>query len=194
MSSPRIPMLSVDDALAAAEEVRVPSSLAELNVFRTLLRRPRTAKAVNDLLLSLLFGGTLDDRLRELVIMRIGWATGSDYEWTQHWTVAQDPFGVSADELLALRDWRSSDAFGEVERAVLGATDETLEHGAASAETIATCRELLGSDEALLEIVAAIATWRWISQVARSLDVPLEEGVASWPPDGLAGPDATPIA
>ena len=191
MSSPRIPMLSIDESVAAAAEVRVPSTLAELNVFRTLLRRPKTAKAINDLLLSLLFGGTLDDRLRELVIMRIGWATGSDYEWTQHWTVAQDPFGVSADELLALRDWEASDAFGDVERAVLAATDEALATGTASRATIATCRDLLGSDDAVLELVASIATWRWISQVARSLDIPLEDGVASWPPDGQVSPNHT---
>jgi alkylhydroperoxidase family enzyme len=187
MSRPRIPMLSLEDSIAAAEEVRVPSALAELNVFRILLRRPKTAKAVNDLLLSLLFGGTLDDRLRELVIMRIGWVTGSDYEWTQHWTVAQDPFGCSVDDLLAVREWRTSDAFGDVERAVLGAVDETLETGTASAATIAGCRELLGSDDAVFELVAAIATWRWISQVARSIDIPLEDGVESWPPDGKAG-------
>jgi alkylhydroperoxidase family enzyme len=191
MSSPRIPMLSVDESVAAAAEVRVPSTLAELNVFRTLLRRPKTAKAINDLLLSLLFGGTLDDRLRELVIMRIGWATGSDYEWTQHWTVAQDPFGVSADDLLALRDWEASDVFGDVERAVLAATDEALATGTASPATIATCRDLLGSDDEVLELVASIATWRWISQVARSLDIPLEDGVASWPPDGQASPNHT---
>ena len=188
MSSPRIPMLSLEESVAAAEDARVPSTLAELNVFRTLLRRPKTAKAVNDLLLSLLFGGTLDDRLRELVIMRIGWATGSDYEWTQHWTVAQEPFGCSTEDLLAVRDWRASDVFGDVERAVLGTVDETLETGTASAASIATCRELLGSDDAVLELVAAIATWRWISQVARSIDIPLEDGVQSWPPDGKVGP------
>ena len=35
-----------------------------------------------------------------------------------------------------------------------------------------------------LEMVAAIATWRWISQVAKTLEIPLEQGVAAWPPDG----------
>ncbi len=194
MSTPRIPMLTLDESYAAAEEVGVPSSLAELNVFRTLLRRPRTAKAINDLLLSLLFGGSLDDRLRELVIMRIGWATGSDYEWTQHWAVAQDPFGVSADELLAVRDWERSQLFGDLERAVLRATDETLTTGAASAATIADCRRLLGSDDAVVELAAAIGTWRLISQVAKTLDIPLEDGVASWPPDGRVSPSGTPYA
>lgn len=194
MSTPRIPMLTTDESVAAAEEIGVPSALAELNIFRTLLRRPRTAKAINDLLLSLLFGGSLDDRLRELVIMRIGWATGSDYEWTQHWTVAQDPFGVSADELLAVRHWERSDLFGDQERAVLRATDETLETGAASEATIVECRRLLGSDDAVVELAAAIGTWRLISQIARSLDIPLEDGVASWPPDGQVSPSCTPSA
>jgi len=55
--------------------------------------------------------------------------TGSDYEWTQHRKIAQARFGVSADELLALRDWRRADRFGPAERAVLAATDETLETG-----------------------------------------------------------------
>jgi alkylhydroperoxidase family enzyme len=58
--------------------------------------------------------------------MRIAWATGSEYEWTQHWSIAQERFGVGRKELLALRDWRSSDRFGPAERAVLEATDETL--------------------------------------------------------------------
>ena len=64
----------------------------------------------------------LDARLRELVIMRIGWATGSVYEWTQHWRVALQ-LGVDEADVLAVRDWRSSDRFGPVERAVLAYTD-----------------------------------------------------------------------
>lgn len=188
MPTPRIPLLSADEAAERADEVGIPAQLAELNVFRALLHRPTAAKAVNDLLLSMLFGGALDDRLRELVIMRIGWATGSDYEWTQHWAVAQDAFGCSPDELLSVRDWRTAEGLGETERAVLAATDETLENGAASPTTVARCRELLDSDEAVVELVLAVGAWRAISQLARSLDIPLEPGVASWPPDGAVGP------
>jgi alkylhydroperoxidase family enzyme len=191
VTEPHLPLLTVDEALTRADDAGIPDQLGVLNVFRMLLHRPPVAKATSDLLLSMLFGGALDDRLRELAIMRIGWSTGSDYEWTQHWTVAQDPFGVSADDLLALRDWEASDVFGDVERAVLAATDEALATGTASPATIATCRDLLGSDDAVLELVASIATWRWISQVARSLDIPLEDGVASWPPDGQASPNHT---
>ena len=188
MPTPRIAMLSLESSVAAAEEVGIPTQLAKLNIFRTLLRLPKTAKAVNDLLLSILFGGALDDRLRELVIMRLGWATGSEYEWTQHWSIAQDAFGCTPEEILAVRDWENAEILGDVERIVLQATDETLATGAASETTIARCRELLDSDDAVIELVTAISAWRSISQIARSLDIPLEAGVESWPPDGLVGP------
>ncbi len=186
----RVEMLSPEQAKEAAEAVGVPDELSSRNIFRLLLRRPVLAKAVNDLLYSLLLHGTFDDRLRELVIMRIGWATGSDYEWTQHWTVAQIPFGVSTDDLLAVRDWQNSDRFGEVERAILAATDEALETGTLSEETWASCKRHLGDDDACIELVASLATWRFISQLARSLHIPVEDDVDSWPPDGVAPPGA----
>jgi len=187
MTNPRVALLDAESALAAAEEAGVPGPLAALNVFRVLLHRPKVAKAMSDLLLSMLFGGALDDRLREFVIMRIGWATGADYEWTQHWTIARDTFGCSESDLLELRDWEASDRFDETERAVLALVDETLAAGSASEAAVARCRELLGTDEAVVELVAAIGAWRVISQLTRSLNIPLEEGVDSWPPDGRPG-------
>lgn len=182
-NQPRIPMLSPEAARKAAEQVQLPPAFAELNIFRVLLAHPALAKQVADLLVTLLFRSQLDARLRELVIMRLGWATASEYEWTQHWRVALE-LGVSEDDLLALRDWRASDRFGPAERAVLAATDETLDTGAVSPETWAACAEQVGSPQELLELIASIAWWRMISTLLRSLDVPLEEGVAAWPPDG----------
>ena len=41
----------------------------------------------------------------------------------------------------------------------------------------------------LLELVVAIGNWRLFSSLLRSLEVPLEEGVAPWPPDGEASFD-----
>jgi len=182
---PRIALLSEADAKAAAAKAEIPEALAELSVFRVLLHHPKLAKCVNDLLLTLLFRGELDKRLRELIIMRIGWATGSVYEWTQHWRIARE-LGVSEEDLLAVRDWRNSGNWSELDRAVLCAVDETLEDGAISAETWARCAAGLKSVEEQLELVSAIGAWRLISQLLRSLDVPLEEGVAPWPPDGIS--------
>jgi alkylhydroperoxidase family enzyme len=180
----RIEVLSREDSRKAAEQAGLPAGFAELNVFRTLLRRPAIAKAVSDLLMAN-FASELDHRLRELVIMRLGWATGSNYEWTQHWSIALERFGCSEEDLLALRNWRSSSHFGPSERAVLAATDETVETGTLSTATFESCSEQLGGPDACIDLVSAIGTWRLISQLLRSLEIELEDGVEPWPPDGL---------
>ena len=180
----RIEMLSPEDSLDAAKRLDVHQSIARLNIFRVLFHRPRTAKALSDLLLSLLFESEIGHRRRELIIMRIGWVTGSEYEWTQHWPLAQEIFGCRTEELLAVRDWTKAECFDETDRAVLAATDELLETGDLAEPTWQACFRALGRD-AVIDMVTAIGTWLLISKVARGLRVPLEEGVEGWPPDGL---------
>ncbi len=185
MSEPRIPLLSIEDAKKAAGAVDVPAAMAELSVFRVLLRQPKLAKRVNDLLMTLLIGGEFDARLRELIIMRIGWVTDSVYEWTQHWRVALQ-LGVAESDILAVRDWEQHTHWSAVDRAILRATDETLENGFISSATWTECERHLPGDAEKLELVAAIGTWRMISAILKSLEIPLEDGVAAWPPDGLS--------
>lgn len=186
MTTARVPALPPDEAKAAADEAAVPNYMAELSIFQVLLNHPPLARAINDLLATMLWHGTLDPRLRELVIMRIGWLTACDYEWTQHWRVASR-LGVSEADLLGVRDWPEYDGFGAAERAVLAATDDVVRHGAVSAQSWAACeRELGGTTTVLVELVTAISAWRMVASILRSLEVPLEEGVSSWPPDGRA--------
>lgn len=182
MPGERVPRLSLDEAQRRAADADVPGYMADLSVFQVLLRRPVLAKALNDLLSALLFEGTIDARRRELVIMRIGWVTGSEYEWTQHWRVAVG-LGVAPEELLAVRSWEEARCFDPVDQAVLRATDEVVASGAISD---ATWRQLADAftDDELVELVAVIANWSLFSTVLRSLEVPLEEGVVAWPPDG----------
>ncbi|MBM3671792.1 MAG: carboxymuconolactone decarboxylase family protein [Actinobacteria bacterium] len=182
MTEPRIPMLDPDATRVAAEEAGIPTT--HLNVFRVLLNHPHLARSLYRLLATLLWHGQLDARLRELVIMRIGWRTGSVYEWTQHWQIARD-LGVTEEDLLAVRDFPDDGRFGPAERAVLTATDETLDAGAISRATWQECAAHLPMEH-LLELVVAIGNWRMFSSLLRSLEVPLENGVDPWPPDGKA--------
>jgi alkylhydroperoxidase family enzyme len=184
LTEARVPRLPVEDAKAAADQAGVPDYMAELSIFQVLLNHPMLARALNDLLATMLWHGALDPRLRELVIMRIGWLTACDYEWTQHWRVACG-LGVPAEDLLGVRDWSTHDGFGSTERAVRAATDEVVRDGAVSAHTWAACERELGAESAvLIELVTAIGAWRMIASILHSLDVPLEDGVFSWPPEG----------
>ena len=186
MTTSRISRLPLDEAKAAADEASIPDYMAELSIFQVLLNHPQLARALNDLLATMLWHGVLDSRLRELVIMRIGWLTACDYEWTRHWRVASG-LGVSADDLLGVRDWPAYDGFGPAERAVLAATDDVVGDGAVSAESWAACeRELNGDTTTLIELVTTIGAWRMVASILHSLKVPLEEGESSWPPDGRA--------
>jgi len=95
--------------------------------------------------------------------------------------------GCTPDELLAVKDWRAAEGFDEADRAVLAATDELLQTGMLSDEGWDRCHAALGRD-ASIDLVASIGTWSMISTLARGLRVPLEDGVATWPPDGAASP------
>jgi len=174
----------VDEAKAAADEAGVPDYMAELAIFQVLLNHPKVAAGLNDLLARMLWQGKLDSRLRELAIMRIAWLTACEYEWSQHWRVAQG-LGVSSDDLTGVRDWRSHKGFGSAEQAVLSATDDVVRGGVVSADSWAECTRVFGDDQAtLVELVTVIGAWRMVSSILQSLQVPLEEDVASWPPDG----------
>ena len=86
-----------------------------------------------------------------------------------------------------MRDWRAYEGFGRTERAVLAATDDVVCDGVLSAASWADCERELGGDRTvLIELVTAIGAWRMVASILRTLNVPLEDGVASWPPDGRA--------
>lgn len=183
-AEPRVPMLELADARDAARRHGLPEAFAELSVFRILLRHPTLAQRLGELLQTLLFSGNaLDPRLRELIILRIGWRTGAVYEWTQHWRVARG-LDIPEADLLAVRRWQESAALSDADRAVLQATDDTLEAGAISDAAWEACCRHLRSDSERVELVVALGNWTMFSQLLRSLRVPLEDGVAAWPPDG----------
>jgi alkylhydroperoxidase family enzyme len=100
--------------------------------------------------------------------------------------VAQTAFGCDPEDLLAVRDWRRSDRLDAADRAVLAATDDTLKTGRIGPQTWAECELRLDGAPACIELVAAIAAWRLISEITLSLEIPLESGTSSWPPDGTA--------
>lgn len=185
----RIPLLAKEIAEQRADSHGVPEYMTRLSIFKVLLHQPELARAINDLLGVILFNSQLDSRLRELIIMRLAWSTNSVYEWTQHWNIATS-LGVSKDDLLGVRDWNTHQGFGPTEHAVMNAVDETVKDGEVSQSTWDALTEFVSSDPPiLLELLSAIGAWRMISSLLKSLRIPLEDGVAPWPPDGKCPAD-----
>lgn len=186
MGESRIALLSEEEALEIAKQYGIPEAMASLSVFRVLLKHPSVAKCLVELLTTLMFTkNQLDGRIRELLIMRIGWATGAVYEWTAHWRVAKN-MDISDEDLLAVRDWQASTILSETDRIVLQATDDVLENGSISASTWEQLSALITDEAQQIELVVAIGNWTMFSQLLKSLNIPLEDGIDAWPPNGEA--------
>src|SRR5258707_3039942 len=83
----RVPMVSLERAAELGGAMGMPARRTQSEAFRTVANNPGVARVAFSQLMQLLENNKFDTRLRELMIMRIGWVTGSAYEWTQHWRV-----------------------------------------------------------------------------------------------------------
>ncbi len=54
-----VPRLPLEEAKAAADQAGVPDYMAELSIFQVLLNHPTLARALNDLLATMLWHGRL---------------------------------------------------------------------------------------------------------------------------------------
>lgn len=183
---PIIEMLDKSEAVELGKANDILEPIAELNIFRTLLKHPTMAASIGKLLGVFLFQNKLDPKLRELIILRTGWLYGCNYEWTHHYEIAK-AFKVDEDKIMAIRSEKiPSDIFDKTELIIIRCVDEVKEF---EYVTDATLKELADSfidnkDELTLEVIGVATTWKLITQILRSLNIKLEDHLSDWPPDG----------
>ena len=83
-----------------------------------------------------------------------------------------------------MRDWKNSDRLTAADRAVLQATDDVLANGKISDASWVECKKHVPTEAEQVEMVVCIANWTMFSIILRSLEIPIEDGVMAWPPDG----------
>jgi alkylhydroperoxidase family enzyme len=182
-------MVSPERARDVGEAMGMPARRTGSEAFRVVANNPGVARVAFSQLMQLLENNKFDTRLRELMIMRIGWVTGSAYEWTNHWRVATTA-GIPPEDILAVRDWRNSDRLTPADRAILAATDESLAGKSISDATWAEVAKYITDPAQQVEFVVAMGNWLMFSMLFRNLRIPLAEGTEVWPPDGVPSPNA----
>lgn len=183
-----LPMLSPDEARAAAAALGLPDALAAVHLLRFTLRAPKVAEVVRAMVDMAVLGGTLDARTREVAILRVGWRIGSVYEWSNHVPIARRA-GLRDDEIAAVRPPGAATEPGplrDTDRVAIAVVDEVLDATVVSPETLAEARRLFGDGSELVELVAIPGCYRAIGSLLLSFSVPLEPHVEAWPPDGRA--------
>src|SRR5258708_22536896 len=69
----RVPMVSLERAAELGEAMGMPARRTQSEAFRTVANNPGVARVAFSQLMQLLENNKFDTRLRELMIMRIGW-------------------------------------------------------------------------------------------------------------------------
>lgn len=144
-----------------------------INVYRALLNSPSLAESWFQHINAVRWGTSLDGRLREIVIIRIGHLAKAAYVIKQHVPKLAVADGVSVVECDALRDWRSSPLFDARERAVLAYADAVTLDAAASDETFADVARHFDA-KGLVDLTVLIATYNMHARVVNALELDLE--------------------
>ncbi len=79
-----------------------------INVYKLLLHSPPLAAIWLDIISTARFKIELDGRLREIVIIRVGYLNRTEYVVKQHVPELSAPEGLSKAESDALADWQDS--------------------------------------------------------------------------------------
>lgn len=118
----------VMQAQALPERRDVPEFIATMVRHRELFQRQADLSAR-------LFAGALPFRLTELVLLRTAWLCRGGFVWGHHSQLAKQNCGFTAEDIEAIITGSSAPGWGELDRAVLRATEELHETATICDET-----------------------------------------------------------
>lgn len=173
---PRIePELNPDEEQSRilAKTLLTPDS-DPLNLFRVLVKYPEMMKRVNALGGMFMAHGSLPPREREIVILRVAWNSGCDYEFAQHAPIGRR-VGLSDEEIGALGRPPGEASWTESDAAVIRFTDEIMNNLEASDETW-SCLARSHDEDQLIELSLLVGYYQMLSSFLKTTRVPLEEG------------------
>ncbi len=122
----RVPLVdehASPDIAALAAKIRGARGGRLHEFYRALLHSPGLASAWFDFNNAVRFQTRLDDRVRELVIMRVAVLTGCDYVFEVHKAQYARPAGVTPDQVEALRKRNTPALFSGRDGALLAYVD-----------------------------------------------------------------------
>ena len=147
-----------------------------VNLYRVLAHSPGICRAFIRFGNQLLFKGALPPKLRELAILLVSERTDAHYERSKHREIALS-MGVPQSQVDAVKGWTDSDAFDEMERALLQYAEEVIRNVRAKPQTFEALRPHF-NDEAIVELTTVIGFYCMVSRILENLQVELEEGGA----------------
>lgn len=144
-----------------------------------MLRNPAACRAFLEFNRHLLYESSIDERLRELVVMRLAWVLRSEYEWGQHAPVARE-CGLSDADLDRIIAGPDADGWSILDAAALRATDGLLASGEIDDASWATLAEHF-DEAALLDFVFTVGGYATVAMVFNAAGLPLDADIEGFP-------------
>ena len=139
-----------------------------LNLYKLLLHSPPVAEKWFEQNNTIRWETQLDDKVRELAIIRVGLLNRVAYIVDSHVPTMALAAGLTLEECAALRDWEGSTLFDARERAVLAYTDAMTRDVQVPDAVFSALRPHF-SDRQLLELTVLIGSYNMHSRVLEAL-------------------------
>lgn len=180
--APRIPPLPADQRDPRVEEVlavlRAPDG-SELNLFTTLAHHPKLLRRWSDFGGTLLAGGLLPARDRELLILRTGWSCRSPYEWGQHVLIGLAS-GLTQEEIDRIPAGPDAAGWSPEDADLLRAADELhRDHRIGDGTWSALAARY--DERQLIEVCMLVGQYHLVAFTLNSLGVEPEPGLPPMP-------------
>lgn len=178
MAQPRI--APVTDAEADDRTKEVLAGLgAPLNIFTTLAHHPKLLKRWGAFGGTLLYGGELPARDREILILRTGWNCQSDYEWGQHKIIGLAS-GLTESEVDATTLDPSAAGWSDDDALLITTADE-LHADSKIGDVTWDALAARYSKKQLIEVLMTVGQYHLVSMTLNSLGVERDAGVEGFP-------------
>jgi AhpD family alkylhydroperoxidase len=174
----RVPSLSRDDAASVHQQplwdrIEAERKMPTANIFRSLANAPVLLDAFLSYANAMRDSSLLSPKLRELAILSVGHATGSEYEIAHHQSHGRKA-GLTDEQLAAVADGDSTELFNDAERAVIAlARESTLNVNVSDASWSAAAKHL--DDQQMVELTLTIAWYNSGVRVMGLLGIELED-------------------
>jgi alkylhydroperoxidase family enzyme len=172
----RVPLIQEQDHPEFAEVIEKYRSGRRgklLNIYRMLLNSPALAESWFNHSNAVRWQTTIDGRLRELVIIRMGHLTNSQYVLRQHVPSLALAEGLSLDDCNALAEWDGSNLFSDRERAALAYADTMTRDIVVPDEVFAAVERRFDARQ-IVELTVLIGSYNMNARVMQALRLDLE--------------------
>ena len=150
-----------------------------INIQRTLAHHPKLLNRWRVFGNHVLLKSSLPFRDREILILRIGWLCGSEYEWGQHVEIGKKT-GLTYEEILRIIEGPDAKGWDKFDSTLLRAVDELFYDSFIVDDTWNALAEMYNTHQ-LMDVVFTVGQYNLVSWALNTLGVQRDEGVGGFP-------------